>query len=397
MSVAEAETILGPRGHLSCNADNKHAVRKWLTANGVSGAFAATMSLRDLEFAYNDTTDKALNVVRCHAAKAAIEDAPDDVAELPIAAAPVAAVHNGHGANGGQASIALIRDILLTGYEPKATVDEASVRKIVNDALANIVHITKIELTRADGTSHVVEGHVHPKFATLLKAMSARMANGFHPNILLCGPTGSGKTHAFFAACKAMGIDGYSNGAVSMDHQLIGYKDANGTYHETPLRKAFGARAGYLFDEMDSSDNSPLLCLAQALANGHMEFPDGSVARHADSVIVAATNTWGHGATSEFVGRNKLDGAIRSRFPVRIHWDYDEALELAIAGNEAWTRRVQTARAKARAAGLKVIIDPRMSQAGAALIAQGFTSDEAAEMTFLADLNADQRRIVEVA
>ena len=41
------------------------------------------------------------------------------------------------------------------------------------------------------------------------------------------------------------------------------------------------------------------------------------------------------------------------------------------------------------------MIDPRHSQAGAALIAAGMTYDKAAELTYLAGLTADQRRIVE--
>jgi len=149
------------------------------------------------------------------------------------------------------------------------------------------------------------------------------------------------------------------------------------------------------FDEADASDNSPLLCVAAVLANGHYDFPDGKVARHPDSVISAAGNTWGLGATSDFVGRAKLDGAIRSRFPVRIMWGYDERLERAMSGNIDWAVRVQRARHAAAKAGLKVIIDPRMTQAGAALIAQGMSEQRAAELTYLADLSAEQRAIVE--
>jgi MoxR-like ATPase len=175
----------------------------------------------------------------------------------------------------------------------------------------------------------------------------------------------------------------------------VGFKDANGTYHETPLRKAFGRPAIYLFDEIDSSDNSPLLCLAGALANGGFEFPDCFVERHPDSIIIAAGNTWGNGATAEFVGRNRLDGAIKSRFPVRISWGYDEALERDISGNVQWARRVQGARAKAIKAGIKVTIDPRMTQAGAAIIAAGMTPDEAAELTYLAELTPEQRNMVD--
>jgi MoxR-like ATPase len=212
---------------------------------------------------------------------------------------------------------------------------------------------------------------------------------------MLSGPTGSGKTHAVEQLAKALGLEFYTNGAISMDHQLVGFKDASGTYHETALRKAFGRPAIYLFDEIDSSDNSPLLCLAGALANGGFEFPDQFIERHPDSIIIAAGNTWGNGATAEFVGRNRLDGAIKSRFPVRISWDYDEKLERDISGNLEWALRVQKARANAKRAGIKVQIDPRMTQAGAAIINAGMTADEAAELTYLAELTPDQRRMID--
>jgi MoxR-like ATPase len=214
---------------------------------------------------------------------------------------------------------------------------------------------------------------------------------------MLTGPTGSGKTHAVAQLAAALGLEFYTNGAISMDHQLIGFKDAAGVYHETPLRKAFGRAAVYLFDEIDSCDNSPLLCLAGALANGGFEFPDAFVERHPDSIIIAAGNTWGNGATAEFVGRNRLDGAIKSRFPGKIVWNYDEALERDISGNVDWAKRVQKARANAAKAGIKTQIDPRMTQAGAAFIAAGMSFEEAAELTYLAELTPDQRRMVDAA
>jgi hypothetical protein len=80
---------------------------------------------------------------------------------------------------------------------------------------------------------------------------------------------------------------------------------------------------------------------------------------------------------------------------VRLKWEYDEKLETAMTGNKAWSERVQRARRKAKEAGLKVMITPRASLAGAALIAEGFTMQEAAEMTYLADLNEAQRKQLE--
>jgi flagellar biosynthesis GTPase FlhF len=83
-----------------------------------------------------------------------------------------------------------------------------------------------IFIKRADETEYKIEGKVHPKFETLLKVAGSRQANGRHPNIMLVGPTGSGKTHAVEQLAKALGLEFYTNGAISMDHQLLGFKDA---------------------------------------------------------------------------------------------------------------------------------------------------------------------------
>jgi MoxR-like ATPase len=182
-----------------------------------------------------------------------------------------------------------------------------------------------------------------------------------------------------------------------MPHELLGFIDAAGKYHRTPFREAYEFGGVYMFDEVDGSDNSALLALNAALANGSATFPDAVIRRHPDCIILASANTWGLGATAEYVGRAKIDAAFLSRFPVRFSWTYDEELEQEISGNDQFARRVQRARAKAKAAGLKVLIDPRASQAGAALIAAGFTSQEAAEMTYLANLSANDRRTIDEA
>ena len=84
-----------------------------------------------------------------------------------------------------------------------------------------------------------------------------------------------------------------------------------------------------------------------------------------------------------------------SRFPARLSWNIDKTFEMAIAGNESWAKRVQDARARAQAAGLKVMIDVRMTLAGAALIASGLSEQEAAEATYLANITLEQRRMIE--
>ena len=278
------------------------------------------------------------------------------------------------------------------------SINPEQVAKIVDEritAALKTVPSVKIECKGADGVTRAVDGHQHPQFKALLIAATSRDANGRHPNIWLAGPAGSGKTHAVEQCAHAMGLSFHFNGAISNAFELLGFIDAGGTYHRTAFREAFEHGGAYLFDEVDGSDNSAILALNAALANGACQFPDGMIRRHPDCIVMASANTHGLGATAEYVGRARIDGAFLDRFGVRFNWTYDVALEVAISGNEAFARRVIAARERARDAGLKVLITPRASQAGAALLASGMTSDEAAELTYLANLSADQRRIVE--
>jgi hypothetical protein len=193
-------------------------------------------------------------------------------------------------------------------------IDEEAIGAIVDAriqaALANVPTV-RIEVRNGDATN-AVEGHHHPMFPELVQAAGSRMASGVQPNIWLAGPTGSGKTHAAKMTAKALGVAWHYNGALSMPHELLGFIDAGGRYHRTPFREAYEHGGVYLFDEVDGSDNSALLALNAALANGVATFPDGQVERHKDCVIIATANTWG-------LGRNcRLRGARQDRCGVPV-------------------------------------------------------------------------------
>jgi len=316
--------------------------------------------------------------------KAQAASGEEKAAEAPKAAAP-----NGDTASQLAALLASIAGQAVNAEQIAEIVDSR-----IKAALSSVPTV-RIELKGFDGELRELKGHRHPKFATLLKAATSRMANGFAPNIWISGPAGSGKTHAGKMLADALGLPFQLNGAISMPHELLGFIDAAGTYHATPFWEAYEKGGVYMFDEVDGADNAALLALNAALANGFATFPHKRVERHPDCIILASANTCGLCATVDYVGRRKIYAAFLSRFPVRIAWDYDTALEIAISGNESFARRVIAARERARAAGLKVIIDPRASQAGAALIANGMTEAEAAAATYLANLSADQAAIVE--
>jgi len=325
--------------------------------------------------------DRILNAVVEHDEKGAAAHVP------PVTVPPVTVTSNAAADPAGAALAALVAPHLAEQVAARVMID-------VERRLENVSTV-RIEIARNGATVGETTGHAHPMFATLCRALASRQVDGYAPNVWIAGPSASGKTHAAKTFASTADLDFHYNGALSMPHELLGFIDGNGTYHRTAFRDAFEHGGVYLFDEVDGSDNSALLALNAALANGRASFPDAQIERHADCHIVATGNTWGLGATADYVGRSKIDAAFLSRFPVRIAWDYDTALEIAISGNPDFARRVQAARERARAAGLKVLIDPRATMAGAALIAGGMTHDEAAALTYLANLSPEQKKLVE--
>jgi cobaltochelatase CobS len=254
----------------------------------------------------------------------------------------------------------------------------------------------EITLTRQDGKKHKVTAPTHIMFEKLLRAAGVRLPNGYVPGIFLQGEASSGKTTGAKMLAEVLGLKWYFNGAISFPHEMLGFIDGAGKYHRTPFRDAYEFGGVYTFDEVDRSDPVALLAVNPHLANGIATFPDKQIKRHKDCIIICTANTWGLGADANYSGATKLDGAFLSRFPNKINWDIDPDLEDKIVDHAEWLVRVRAARARARSAGLKVMIDTRVAQAGAALINQaGFTLDEAASITYLANLKPEQRQQVE--
>jgi cobaltochelatase CobS len=284
------------------------------------------------------------------------------------------------------------RQRLFNEGAARAIADEAT-RRALAELDSRVPREVIVRVERGDVTRSA-EGRQHPNFELLCRAASIRV-NGHVPGIMLAGEAGSGKTTGARNLASAFGLAWHFNGAISFPHEMLGFIDAGGRYHRTPFREAYEHGGVYTFDEVDRSDPVALLSVNPHLANGLATFPDGQIKRHEDCIIVATANTWGHGADANYSGATKLDAAFLSRFPVKIAWDIDERLEDDIVSNAEWLLRVRSARKRAQQVGLKVIIDTRHGQAGAQLIAQGFTHDEAASMTYLAGLKPDQRKQVE--
>jgi cobaltochelatase CobS len=299
-------------------------------------------------------------------------------ADVATVAAPVAPVVKPNaGGNAADQLAGALASIMASAL------DENKVRAIVDAAVAAaITNHTAVHVIRVPNMPEVNVGSQHSRFPSLLKACNARLRDGHRLNIWLAGPAGSGKTSAAGAVAKALSLPFYTNGALILGYQVTGFVDASGKYHTTAFREAWEKGGVYLWDEVDGSAPNAVIELNTALANGHMTFPDQPtpVARHKDCVILAGANTFGRGATGEYSGRSKQDEAFLSRF-VPMEWPIDEAFERQLCANVAWVSRVQAVRAKVKNNSIRNhMITPRATFYGEALIAAGFTPDQAAEM-----------------
>jgi hypothetical protein len=209
-----------------------------------------------------------------------------------------------------------------------------AVAQLQEDIAAHVAAITApiritVDHVTASGTSSVTINGAHPLLPEVLAWVQAKR----HP--FLIGPAGCGKTTLAEQLAESLGLPFYTDGQLSNEYQLLGFVDAAGNYHTTPLRQTVEHGGVYLADEFDGWDETAALALHQVTSNGHMTFPDSPepVAKHPDCVIILAGNTWGTGADREYVGRNQMDAATLSRI-ISLPMDYDKGIERAIAGDD---------------------------------------------------------------
>lgn len=302
------------------------------------------------------------------------------------------------GANGnGNADLAAIIAQSIAAYMPKQSVDTDSILDILNEELDKIRKelrpVVTIEV-KTDSSTIKIDGQ-HAQFPALLRAVSSRLP------VWLTGPAGSGKTTAAESCATALNLPFYpiSVGPETGVVDLFGYQDASGKYVATAFRKAFENGGVLLIDEVDAANGAVLTAINAALANGYASFPDGTIKRHSDCIIIAAANTYGTGPDAQYIGRNRLDAATLDRF-VYIPWNYDETLErnAALAHNpnaDKWIDYVQAIRARALEIGARVIITPRASIHGAKLLGAGFSQAEVAEMVLYKGMDSATRSKLE--
>lgn len=295
-----------------------------------------------------------------------------------------------------------VTDTALANYEGGVNADD--VKDIVNPIMSGFRHeVTELvksvkpivnTIVIKDKPTKTLNGIQHFVFPKVLGAVSQGV------NLWLVGPAGTGKSTIGEQVAEALSLPFSAVNCTSTmtETALKGYNDANGNYVATEFRRIFEGGGVFVFDEVDNANPNVLGALNSALANGFMAFADKRVAKHPDFVAIATGNTFGSGATMEYVGRNPIDGATIDRFAqlvVPIDTKVEDAM-LESVGLDAptatkWVTAVRQARQNAEKFGLKVIVSPRATLNGARLIRSGaFTMTEVFDATVIKGCKPDQ-------
>ena len=193
----------------------------------------------------------------------------------------------------------------------------------------------------------------HDMLGVVLKYIKAGL------NVALVGPAGSGKSYIARQVARKLNLDFYVNGAMLSKYDLIGYCDASGKYHSTPAYDALTSGGVHCFDELDASAPDAVVSF-----NGMTDdqpfftFPNGQQEKHKDYVAIACMNTYGKGATADYVGRYKQDEAAMSRF-VKVYIDCAPAVEKK-CGKADIVARVQAVRNACATLCIRHIVSTRM-------------------------------------
>ncbi|WP_080056880.1 AAA family ATPase [Spirosoma aerolatum] len=302
---------------------------------------------------------------------------------------------------------------LLAGLTPKpgnAQIDPAQVAQMIQDAVkeetkgihnilnnelyeyGELLKQIKQEVQNNTTTIHVkvndkaavqVDGLVHERFEDILKHVAVR------DHVMLVGPAGSGKTTVCENVAQALALDFYCKSvcAQTSKSELLGYMDANGNFVSTEFRVAYENGGVFVLDEIDAGNPNVIAVLNSALANNYCAFADGMIRKHEDFVLIACANTFGTGASREYVGRNQLDSATLDRFSV-IEFGYDEKLETALSPDKTFCQFVQAVRKEL--ANERIVISPRASIQGGKLLAAGCTPQYVMQTRIIKGINASQ-------
>ena len=258
----------------------------------------------------------------------------------------------------------------------------------------------KIEIESPDRPPVEID-NAHPQLETVIRRVNA----GFD-NVWICGPAGSGKSYLAGQLAKALGLPkvlvscspGLTEGAIF--GRIAPDESGAWSYRESPFVRGYREGAVILLDEADSLDPGVGVRTQAALANGEIATDEGTIARHDQTIIIFATNTWGEGAEGPYVGRQALDAATRDRFAgAQIEVGYDRGVESEVSrslcGSERAAEIAWRLRESVDRLDLARIVSIRAVQGIARLLSVGVSESEALAAITVSWSEDDRTRAIE--
>lgn len=222
---------------------------------------------------------------------------------------------------------------------------------------------------------------LYPKVKTII---------AMRENLYLVGPAASGKSRIAEDIARDLSMP-YSAPPIGRETtiaQLFGYFNASGEYVRTPIRERAENGGVLHLEEIDFASPAVGTALNALLANEFIGFPDASIQRHPDFIVIASANTFGTGANATYIGSQGLNAATLDRF-IFLEFPYDERMEKKIAPNKAWCMHVQSTRRKVARLGLRHVVSPRATIKGGHLIdSKQFDFQEVEKMVLFKGLDA---------
>lgn len=251
---------------------------------------------------------------------------------------------------------------LVNVIRPEAQVDKSMVEGMIDERMKswsdNGRAAKVVEVRHSDGRTCKVEGVVCEGFEDMVQDEQ----DGFF--VYMYGAAGCGKSYTAGQIAKALDIPFYPMQQLLFAHQVEGYGNAAGEYVPTPFYEAFTNGGLVFFDEWDSSAPEAALIVNGAIANRRYNFPVVGVKEaHKDFRVIAAGNTIGCGADTQYTGRATLDASTRDRM-VFYEMYYDRRIELPImaGGDEEICDFVEDVREAIKTVNIEHIVSYRATE-----------------------------------
>lgn len=266
-------------------------------------------------------------------------------------------------------------DIEITEDQIQA---ELQRRRIAKSGAKKTNPLPSVEPAEDDNTP--IRHYLHPKVKSIIASKC---------NLYMVGAAGSGKSKTAEIVAEELNLP-YSAPPIGRETtiaQLFGYFNASGEYVRTPIRERVENGGVLHLEEIDFASPAVGTSLNALTANQYVGFPDQVIKRHENCIIVASANTFGTGATAQYIGSQGLNAATLDRF-VFLRFPYDLKMEKRIAPNTQWCFHVQEIRRKVHHLGLKHVVSPRATIDGGKLINGGdFTWEEVEQMVLFKGLD----------